>query len=180
MSPAATVATDPSAVFRRHGLTFVALGPHDAARMGGLIKRCTVETQYFRFRRALGNVTTEVARELTDCDGHTRFGLGLVDTTGDLVAAAELDTRPRHVAEFGLLVRDDHQGQGLGTAMMGVLLRHAELLGLRALEAPVLACNRIMLGILARVSPMTIGPMRGGVVRVTLPVSAAFPLQTTA
>jgi GNAT superfamily N-acetyltransferase len=77
-------------------------------------------------------------------------------------------------------VRDDHQGRGLGTALMGVLLRHAELLGLTALEASVLACNRIMLGILARVSPLTIGPMRGGVVRVTLPVARGFPLQTTA
>lgn len=180
MSSATVTATDPTEIFRRNAVAFVALGAHDVRRMAHLIRSCTVETQHLRFHRALGDVSEDFARTQSDFDGLTRFGLGLVDAHGDLVATASLSVHGQNRADFSLLVRDDHQGRGLGTALLEVVVRHAELLGLDRLHARVLACNRIMLGVLARVSPMTVGPMRHGMVHIELRVSPSAGIQMTA
>lgn len=167
------VRDDPQAMFRRHQLRFVALGSHDRARLTRLVEASSVESQYLRFHRATGRVTTSLARELADLDGRTAHGMGLADANGELVAEARIRTHGDGSGDFALLVRDDHQGLGLGTGLIGVLVRHAQLLGLRSLHARVLACNKAMLGVLARAVPMTVGPVRGGMIRVTIPIAPA-------
>lgn len=179
-APALDIRDDPQAMFRRHSLTFVALGAHDRGRLTRLVEACSLETQFLRFHRATGRVSPSRSRELADLDGLSRLGMGLAAQNGELVAEGRIHVNSDLTGEFALLVRDDFQGLGLGTALLGVLFRHAELLGLTSLEATVLACNKMMLGIMARTAPMTAGPVRGGMIRVTVPIAAPLVVRRPA
>jgi RimJ/RimL family protein N-acetyltransferase len=161
---------DPQATFRRHQLTFIALGAHDRDRLTRLVEASSVESQYLRFHRATRGVPSALSDELADLDGRITHGMGLVDHRGELAAEARLRVHADSTGEFAVLVRDDHQGLGLGTGLVGVLVRHAQLLGLTSLHARVLACNKAMLGVLARAAPLTVGPVRGGMIQVMIPI----------
>ncbi len=53
-------------------------------------------------------------------------------------------------ADFAMAIRDDFQGMGLGTALLGALIEQARQAGLRAITAEILAENRSMLEICRR------------------------------
>ena len=61
--------------------------------------------------------------------------------------AADLD---RERAEFALLVQSDAKGQGLGTALMEILIAYARAQGIGELFGTVLKENRVMLGLTER------------------------------
>ncbi|NBE85019.1 GNAT family N-acetyltransferase [Micromonospora rubida] len=76
-------------------------------------------------------------------------------------------------AEVALLVRDDWQRRGLGTALLRRLVGHAERAGLVALQLHVQAENVPMLRTLARLARPTAAERDGSVVTVTVPLAAA-------
>ena len=70
---------------------------------------------------------------------------------GALAGVSRMVCDPDHrAAEYALLVRSDLQGRGLGTALMRMLIDYARADGLERLEGIVLAENRGMRRLVAR------------------------------
>ncbi|MFC8850807.1 MULTISPECIES: GNAT family N-acetyltransferase [unclassified Micromonospora] len=89
-----------------------------------------------------------------------------------VVAMANLLTEGDE-AEVALLVRDDWQRRGIGTALLRRLVRHAERAGLAALVLHVQAENTPMLRTLRRLARPMATELDGSLVTVSLPVTAA-------
>ncbi len=84
--------------------------------------------------------------------------VALEPATGDLAGICRYASDPdRERAEFGLLVRSDLQGRGLGTVLMERLLDYARAHGIGRLEGLILRENRVMLELAARMgfTPVT-------------------------
>lgn len=65
---------------------------------------------------------------------------------GEVIPSFEL----YHTAELGLLVRDDWQGEGVGSTLVQQLVQVARKKGIRTLQAETLGCNRAILRILSK------------------------------
>jgi acetyltransferase len=67
-----------------------------------------------------------------------------------VIAVAELirDEHSPRLPELAVVVRDDHQGQGLGRALVERLVEHARSCGIDSIRADLLAENHAMLGLL--------------------------------
>ncbi|MDG4818189.1 GNAT family N-acetyltransferase [Micromonospora sp. WMMD956] len=76
-------------------------------------------------------------------------------------------------AEVALLVRDDWQRRGIGTALLRRLVRHAERAGLAALVLHVQAENTPMLRTVRRLARPTVTERDGTLVTVSLAVTGA-------
>ncbi|MEU5784089.1 GNAT family N-acetyltransferase [Micromonospora lupini] len=102
-------------------------------------------------------------------------GLTLVATTtdggGGLVAMANLAGEGDE-AEVALLVRDDWQRRGLGSALLRRLVRHAEEAGYAALVLHVQADNGPMLRTLHRLGRPAAAERDGGLLTLTVPLAA--------
>ena len=72
--------------------------------------------------------------------------VALDKASGELAGIARLSADPDHeTAEYALLVRTDLQGQGLGWALLRLLIDYAEADGLKRIEGIILAENSKML-----------------------------------
>ncbi|MEH1100034.1 GNAT family N-acetyltransferase [Micromonospora sp. CPCC 205561] len=78
-------------------------------------------------------------------------------------------------AEVALLVRDDWQRRGLGSALLRRLVRHAERAGYAALVLHVHAENAPMLRTVRRLGRPTPSERDGGLVTLTVPLVAGAP-----
>jgi GNAT superfamily N-acetyltransferase len=74
-------------------------------------------------------------------------------------------------AEVAFAVVDQHQGQGIGAALMRHLVEIARAAGLRELIAEVLSDNAPMLKVLARSGLPMVTRREGGVAHVVLQLS---------
>ena len=80
-----------------------------------------------------------------DYDREMAF-VALEKTSGDLAGIVRLSSDPDHeTAEFGLLVRSDLQGHGLGFALLSQLIDYAAADGLKWIEGIILSENTKML-----------------------------------
>ncbi|MCX5070451.1 GNAT family N-acetyltransferase [Micromonospora lupini] len=102
-------------------------------------------------------------------------GLTLVATTtdggGGLVAMANLAGEGDE-AEVALLVRDDWQRRGLGSALLRRLVRHADEAGYAALVLHVQTDNAPMLRTLRRLNRSSSAERDGGLLTLTVPLAA--------
>jgi acetyltransferase len=73
----------------------------------------------------------------------------VVATPGEVVAEARCVPTGPDVAELAVVVRDDHQGVGLGRMMLAALIERARSIGLTRLAATVSLRNTPMLRLLA-------------------------------
>jgi GNAT superfamily N-acetyltransferase len=141
---------DAQQVFDREQLRFVLLSSRDQDRLVDLVEHCSTRSRSLRFHRGIGRVPTPFARGLAAFDGVSRFGFGLLDLHSSLVAEARLSVAGPGMAEIALLVRDDVQGRGLGSALIEVLLRQARLLGVWRILAEVATANAVAFHLLNR------------------------------
>jgi GNAT superfamily N-acetyltransferase len=116
--------------------------------------------------RYLGNVPSEarLARLLEPIGGVT-----LLAVDGDEVVAMANLVAEGDLGEIALLVRDEWQRRGIGTALLRRLLGYADRAGFAAIVAHAAADNTAILRTLRRIGPGAVdrdGPM----VSVTLPV----------
>jgi GNAT superfamily N-acetyltransferase len=129
----------------------------DRAALSAMFDRCTPSTRYRRFH---GPVKAIPERYLADALSGSPFHYALVacpERAQDLNSEPGPDPGPRRVpgggivalascravdegaAELGVLIEDAWQRRGLGTRLIGDLAAHAEGVGLRVLEAQLLA-----------------------------------------
>ncbi|MGC4807405.1 GNAT family N-acetyltransferase [Micromonospora sp. DT233] len=157
-------------------LTVRPAGADDLPGVLELHRRCSART---RHRRYLGGAASPAPARLRRLLEPTQ-GLTLVATAAEPGAAAEPTVvamanllAEGDEAEAALLVRDDWQRRGLGTALLRRLVGHAERGGLAAVLLHVQAENAPMLRTLARLARPSAAERDGGLVTVTLPLATS-------
>ncbi|MFC4145246.1 GNAT family N-acetyltransferase [Micromonospora mangrovi] len=161
------------------------LRPATADDLPGVVQLHAGCSARSRQRRYLSGVTCPPASRLRRLLEPAR-GLTLVATaTGSggeaesVVAMANL-LGEGDEAEVALLVRDDWQRRGLGTALLRRLVGHAERVGYAALTLHVQAENAPMLRTLARLGRPTPVERDGAVLTVTVPLGSGVGPPRTA
>ena len=105
-----------------------------------------------RFLAPMRSLSHEMIVRLSqlDYDRDIAF-VALEADTGDLAGISRFASDPDHVgAEFGIMVRSDLQGMGLGGTLMRQLLDYARADGLARIDGLILRENAAMLDLAAR------------------------------
>lgn len=96
------------------------------------VSQADIRLRFLGYRRAFPD---EMLKRLTQLDYNREIAFMAIGDDGDLAGIARLSADPNHEsAEFGLLVRSDRQGQGLGTALMTHLIDYGRADGLSRIE----------------------------------------------
>ena len=101
-------------------------------------------TVYFRFFTSKSSLSDADVEHFTEVDQHARVALVAIDD-GELIGVCRFDIVSDGVAEVAFVIRDDHQGLGLGSAMLQHLAVLARREGVTAFTAEVLPDNIAML-----------------------------------
>lgn len=126
--------------------------PADAALYPRFLERVSAEDMRLRFLAPMRSLSHEMIVRLSqlDYDRDIAF-VALEAETGDLAGISRFASDPDHVgAEFGIMVRSDLQGLGLGTTLMRQLLDYARADGLARIDGLILRENAAMLDLAAR------------------------------
>jgi acetyltransferase len=123
----------------------------DAPRLVDLHRRLSDQSRYLRLHGAQPDIGPAAARYFADVDFDRRFAIVAVVREArrhSIVAVGRFDIGADATAEMALVVRDDYQALGLGTAILTRLLDIARGRGVRTMTASVLGENRPMLKLL--------------------------------
>ncbi|SCL32818.1 Protein N-acetyltransferase, RimJ/RimL family [Micromonospora pallida] len=153
-------------------------GPEDLTAVLRLHEQCSARSLHRRYLSGAGQPSPERLRRLLE------RGTALVAVEPDAAGSAESVVAMANLvgegdqAEAALLVRDDRQRRGLGSALLRRLVVHADRAGYAALELHVHTGNAPMLRTLHRLGrPMSLD-RDGSVVTATLPLAAGHrPVQ---
>jgi acetyltransferase len=122
--------------------------PTDAALYPRFLERMTPEDMRLRFLTAKRSLSRDELVRLTQLDYDRDIAFVALERDGALAGIARYASDPdRQRAEFGILVRSDLAGNGLGRALMGRLIAYAQAQGLGELFGLILPDNRAMLAL---------------------------------
>jgi RimJ/RimL family protein N-acetyltransferase len=144
----------------------------DADRLVDLHNSLSFDSQYFRFFGPKPRLTKAEASYLAKVDFSKRFAIVAEvkeERRKRLVGVGRFDINEPGVAEAAIVVRDDYQGVGLGSALLERMREVGRGAGLDAFRAEVLAENTKMLDLLKR-NGLEFESPQSGVVRVTAPI----------
>ncbi|NRP74793.1 Acetyltransferase Pat [Ensifer psoraleae] len=121
--------------------------PADAALYPDFLAKTSSTDIRFRFLSSRKHFQDQMLIRLTQIDYEREMAFVALDNqSGALAGIARLYADPDHeVAEYGLLVRTDLQGHGLGWALLTHLRDYAAADGLQRIEGLVLSDNAKML-----------------------------------
>lgn len=123
--------------------------PADAALYPAFLERIDPEDLRLRFLVPMQRIPPDMLIRLTqlDYDRDIAF-VALEQKSGALAGIVRYSSDPDHrAAEFGILVRSDLKGQGLGTILMHQLIDYARADGLARLDGLILRENERMLAL---------------------------------
>jgi GNAT superfamily N-acetyltransferase len=151
--------------------------PDDAARLQAFHTRLSPNSIYLRWLAAHPVLSPAEAAQFSDLDYVTR--MAFVATTGDGEAEAIVGVaryglvRPADPAEAeaAVVVEDAYQGRGLGSALLGRLLRYARAMGVRTWVAEINAGNARMLRFIERGGLPVTRQLEGGAWQVRMDIS---------
>ena len=104
-----------------------------------------IRLRFLGYRRAFPD---EMLKRLTQLDYDREIAFVAIRADGALAGISRLSADPNHEsAEFGLLVRSDLQGQGLGWALMTHLIDYGRADGLSRIEGIMFDENDRMIGL---------------------------------
>jgi acetyltransferase len=128
--------------------------PEDAEIEDEFVRNLSSESKYFRFMRALHELTPDMLVRFTQIDYHREMAF---------IATTEIDGRENEVAvgryvtnpdgescEFALVVGDEWRQRGIGSRIMMALMEVAKARGLRVMEGEILSENGNMLSLARR------------------------------
>ncbi|MFC6238235.1 bifunctional acetate--CoA ligase family protein/GNAT family N-acetyltransferase [Longivirga aurantiaca] len=146
--------------------------PSDAERLAEFHRSLSEETIYYRFFAPYPELTPRDLTRFTTVDHHDR--VAFVALTGDdIIGVGRFDRVDERDAEVAFVIRDAHQGRGLGSVLLEHLAAAARELGVRRFVAEVLPTNRRMLATFEEAGYHPSHKMEDGV------VSLAFDLEPT-
>lgn len=121
--------------------------PADISLYEEFFAKVTPEDMRMRFLSSRRHFTEAALKKLTQIDYEREIAfVALEADTGRLAGVSRLAADPDHVsAEYGILVRSDLQGHGLGHALLDLLIEYGRADGLEQIEGFVLAENKKML-----------------------------------
>ncbi len=121
--------------------------PEDEELFRAFFARVSDEDLRLRFFQTIKHFSHEFIAQLTQLDYARSIALVAIDPDdGGMLGAVRLhaDADYDH-GEYGILVRSDLKGQGLGWRLMQIMIEYARWLGLRSVEGEVLQENRVMI-----------------------------------
>ena len=118
--------------------------PDDGERLASFHRSLSDETVYFRFFAPYPELTERDIHRFTHVDHDARVAL-VATVGGEFIGVARYDRIDERDAEVAFVVRDDHQGRGLGSVLLEHLAAAARERGVRRFVAEVLPTNRRML-----------------------------------
>lgn len=144
------------------------ISPDDADRLVEFHAGLSQQTVYFRFFTAKPTLSPPQVEHFTHVDHHDR--VALVAELGErLVAVAHYDRKPgTDSAEVAFVVSDEHQGRGIGTALLEHLAAAARERGITRFVATTLPDNRHMLEVFRTAGFEERARMDGDVMHVEL------------
>jgi len=117
------------------------LTPGDSSEVQAFVRGLSSRSRYERFFTPVAELSPKQLERVTAGAG---FSIGAFDAAGRLVGLAEYARSSDGEAEFGIVIADDFQGQGLGAQLVGALLEHAKRSGIARLAGVTHARNRAM------------------------------------
>lgn len=120
--------------------------PEDDALFREFFTHVSDEDLRLRFFQTIRHFSHEFIAQLTQMDYARSIALVAIEPGGKMLGAVRLhaDANYDH-GEYGILVRSDLKGQGLGWKLMETIIEYARWLGLRSIEGEVLQENRVMI-----------------------------------
>lgn len=139
--------------------------PTDAARVRAFLERQSPETLARRFFTAMPRVTDATVRHFTFYDPRESLivaATALVDGTEEVIGLADIALLATGLAEIGVLVDGEHQGEGVGRVLSEAIAWLAVQRGATHLKAEMLDRNVPMLRLMQRLGP-TVQAVEDGV-----------------
>lgn len=121
--------------------------PEDDAMFREFFTHVTEEDLRLRFFQSVRHFSHEFIARLTQIDYARSMALvALHPQTGEMLGAVRLHADANYDrGEYGILVRSDLKGHGIGWRLMRIMIEYAQWLGLKTVEGQVLRDNRTML-----------------------------------
>jgi acetyltransferase len=135
----------------RDGVSNVAIRPirpEDASALGDLVGNSAPEDIRFRFLHPMKHLPERLAARLSQIDYAREMAFAAIDPehADRIIGVARLTAdADGATAEYAILLRRDHKGEGLGYALMNRLIAYARERGIGTLYGDVLSENRPML-----------------------------------
>jgi len=146
--------------------------PSDSDKLAEFHRSLSEETVYFRFFAPYPELTERDLQRFTNVD-HDRRVAFVALSGSDIIGVGRYDRVDEDDAEVAFVIRDDHQGRGLGSVLLEHLAAAARERGVHRFVAEVLPGNRRMLATFEEAGYRTEHSVRDGV------VSLAFDLEPT-
>jgi len=147
----------------------------DADRWLSFVQRLSMRTSYLRFQYVAKEFGLDDAVRFCTVDYRDNFAFVAETARNDvreIVGFGGYYRLPaRHSAEVALVVEDEHQNKGIGTALMRILVGVAREQGIRAFEADVLSENRRMMSVFRSYGFHVLSMLEEGVYHVTFPIA---------
>jgi GNAT superfamily N-acetyltransferase len=153
-----------------------AIRPDDKERLREHFRSLGRQSVYNRFFSCKADLTDEELRYFTELDLDRHVGLFAVrqqEGREEILGVARyvvLEEEGPRRAEMAVAVSDEHQGRGIGTALLEHLARIALAHGIQEVEADILEGNDRMLRMLRHTGLPTRTSRGDGVVHLSLPV----------
>ncbi|WP_066098240.1 bifunctional acetate--CoA ligase family protein/GNAT family N-acetyltransferase [Xanthomonas massiliensis] len=148
--------------------------PEDDALFRAFFARVTDDDLRLRFFQSVKHFSHEFIARLTQLDYARSIALVAIDPrSGDMLGAVRLHADADYAAgEYGILVRSDLKGHGIGWQLMRIMIEYAHWLGLKTVEGQVLRENRGMLAMCETLGfRMRPDPEDSALMLVSLPVA---------
>jgi len=152
--------------------------PEDDALFRSFFARVTDEDLRLRFFQSVKHFSHEFIARLTQLDYARSIALLAIDPRGgEMLGAVRLHADADYErGEYGILIRSDLKGHGIGWQLMRIMIEYAHWLGLQMVEGQVLRENRTMLAMCESLGfQLRPDPDDAALVNVRLPVLAAVP-----
>ncbi len=122
--------------------------------MRSFLESCSERTRYLRYGELLVSPPPDDYVFFMDAGHQSIVTVVAIEEAGAeerVVAAAKFHARRgADVAEFSMIVHDDWQGQGVGTALLDFLIGAARERGVRGFEAYISSRNQAMIALVRR------------------------------
>ena len=151
--------------------------PADESKLSDLFYSLTDNTLYRRFMRVIKRVPHKDLQYFLDVDYKANMAIVLETREPGreprIIGMAQyfLDLAT-HFAEVALVVRDEWQGKGLGTCLIGEMIRLAQENGVAGFTADVLSANHVMVHIFQKAGVEVHSTLGGDTYRLRMPFAS--------